>query len=132
MMRLNNPDFMSAYSITLPSPDGSVTVHCNELVSGQLHSVIINIGKAGHSIASWADALSRTINLALTKKTTIDEILEQLSNITTGKSVFHPNHRDIRSAPDAIVRALILYKNTTRVEKNDSRSLPRMSIPADW
>jgi hypothetical protein len=121
---------LNAYSIRVPSPDGTVIVHCTEDTRGRLSHIIINMGKAGLSAASWSDALSRMINLAL-KNTDLNLILAELSNITSGKSVFHPDHQNVKSAPDAVYRALLMYRNLkkeTLVEAN----LPRLTIPSDW
>jgi len=121
-MILNN-----AYSIRVPSPDGVVTVHCTE-ENGHLDHIIINIGKAGHSVASWADALSRVVTIAL-RQNDLSVVLEALSNISSGKSTYF-NNQYVKSAPDAVFRALLMYRNL-KTPKNEPTP-PRASIPANW
>jgi hypothetical protein len=123
-------NLLNAYSIKVPSPDGTVIVHCTESPSGELNHVIINMGKAGLSAASWADALSRMITLAL-KNGDLSSILEELSNITSSKSVYHTSHSTIKSAPDAVYRALMMYRNLKH-KTPENVEIPRMSIPANW
>lgn len=123
-------NLLNAYSIKVPSPDGPVIVHCTEDSRGNLDHIIINMGKAGLSAASWADALSRMITLAL-KSGDLASVLEQLSNITSAKSVYHTSHSTIKSAPDAIYRALMMYRNLKHKPTNNVE-IPRMSIPANW
>lgn len=121
---------LNAYSIRVPSPDGTVIVHCTEDDRGNLNHVIINMGKAGLSAASWADALSRLITLSL-KSGDLSSVLEQLSNITSSKSVFHTTHSTIKSAPDAVYRALMMYRNLKYIPTKNVTE-PRMSIPSNW
>ena len=105
----NFPKLADAFSIKVNSPSGAVFVHCTE-IEGQLKHVIINIGKAGSDIHTWADALSRMINLALETKDLLD-ILVDLSNITSAKISRSVNGIFVKSAPDAVFYALHLYRN---------------------
>lgn len=121
---------LNAYTIKVPSPDGQIFVHCHEDVNGELCRVMINIGKCGTSVASWADGVARMLTLAL-KTSDLSTILEELSNNSTSKSVMSSGKFQIRSGIDAIFHALLMYRNMKATMIRTSRP-PSLTIPRDW
>jgi hypothetical protein len=108
-----NPNIFSGYSIHVLSPDGPVYVHCTEDHTGRLNHVIINIGKAGSPLHAWADSLSRMITAALPHKD-LQDILAELSNITSIKAIRTDRGIYVKSGPDAVYYALVLYMQTKK------------------
>lgn len=122
-------NLFNSYTIRVPSPDGSMFVHCHEDQKGNLCRVLINIGKTGTSVSSWADGVARMITLAL-KTSDLSHILDELSNITTSKFVMASGRYQIKSGIDAIFHALLMYKNMKSVSPEVRP--PSLTIPSDW
>lgn len=117
------PEIADSTTIRVMSPDGEIFVHCTENSKGQLKHVIINIGKSGLSLASWADALSRMINIVL-RYEDVNTVIAELSNITTAKSVFYTGGTYVKSVPHAVYLALTLYKNSKLEKRKNADSRP--------
>lgn len=129
MMNLNRAvRITNAYTIKIQSPEGAIFVHCNEDINGKLDSVMINVGKAGSTVSSWANGLSRMISIAL-RSTDLSEILTQLSNNSSDRSVLATNKIFIKSGVDAVFHALLMYKNLKVIPYH---RLPSLSIPPQW
>lgn len=128
-MNLPTQQIRDSYTIRVPSPDGEIFVHCTEDHAGKLDHIVINIGKAGSSVAAWADGLARMITFSL-RHIPLEDILSELSNHSSSKSVFSVRHQNINSGVDAVFRALLMYRNiktTNRIYRE-----PQLSIPANW
>lgn len=105
----NDPDSLPSSSIKVTTPDGTMFVHIiDHPISGAPLKIDITLGKAGSSVQSWAQALSRAITLALRAGVNIGAILEEVSAITTDKLSFS-NNRAVRSGPDGIAQAILIY-----------------------
>jgi len=123
-------NIFNSYSIRVPSPDGTMFVHCHEDHSGNLIRVLINIGKTGTSASSWADGVARMITLAL-KSQDLSTILDELSNITSAKFVLGSGKYQIKSSIDGIFHALLMYRNM-KVQPNREIRAASLTIPRDW
>lgn len=95
-------------TIRIRTPDGTLFVWVNEK-DNKIESVKLQIGKAGAAVAAWADAMAAMINLALSHGTTLDELIETLSNITSDRSA-RTIESNCRSGPEGVWMALIRYR----------------------
>ena len=120
----------NSYTIKVPSPDGTVFVHCIESAPSILEEIDINIGKAGASVSAWADGLKRVINLSL-RTSPLSDVLVQISNISSDKSTLSPRRSNIRSGVDAVFYALMVYRNTTSPTFSEY-SPPKVTVPKRW
>lgn len=118
----------NSYSIRVPSPDGTIFVHCIEKSPGILEEIDINIGKSGSSVLAWANGLSRMINLAL-KHQSLSDILSELSLISSDKSVYG-SITNVTSGVNAVFQALVRYNNLHSTNK--PYTPPKVSIPERW
>jgi hypothetical protein len=113
MRMLHNNESVSMFAFRWSTPDGNATIFVTET---NPISVSITIGKAGTSVAGWAYALAELVNLAL-KNSSIDEVIDILTNITTHQSAFNSNGMQCRSTPEAVSFALIEYRRIKAKEK---------------
>ena len=95
----------------LMTPMGSAFVTINESEDGDPLEVFVNVGKAGSDVTAMAEALGRSISVALrfrgdlSPKERAKHIAEQLSGIGGRRAVgFGPNK--ILSLPDAVAGAI--------------------------
>jgi hypothetical protein len=103
------PDSLPSSTVKVTTPDGVIFVHIiDHSVSGAPLRIDLSIGKAGSSIQAWAQALARVTTLALMNGANLGSIIEVLSAITTDRLTFSSN-RAVRSGPDGIAQALIIY-----------------------
>lgn len=108
---LERPFVVSGATYKIATPVGTAFVTLNKDREENPLELFINVGKAGSDVAAMAEALGRTISIALrfrgnlSSKERAREIAEQLSGIGGRRSVgFGPNK--ILSLPDAISMAL--------------------------
>lgn len=93
--------------VRVKTTDGTMFVTIMEEDSKPIE-IHISIGKTGSQLRAWSDALSHVINLAMFKGSTIQEIIEVLSLITSDKIVYD-GRLPIRSGPEGLVVALRKY-----------------------
>lgn len=108
-------------SITIKThtPDGTLfTTIVEELDAPR--QVLLNIGKSGHSLQAWADALARVITLALRSGLTLNSIIAEISNISTERRSFS-NGTTVRSGPEGLAHALLKYVSAKYVDQSDER-----------
>lgn len=108
---LERPFVVSGATYKIATPVGTAFVTLNKDQAENPLELFINVGKAGSDVAAMAEALGRTISIALrfrgnlSSKERAREIAEQLSGIGGRRSVgFGPNK--VLSLPDAISMAL--------------------------
>lgn len=108
---LERPFVVSGATYKIATPVGTAFVTLNKDQEENPLELFINVGKAGSDVAAMAEALGRTISIALrfrgnlSSKDRAREIAEQLSGIGGRRSVgFGPNK--VLSLPDAISMAL--------------------------
>lgn len=75
----------------------------------------VNIGKAGTTLAAWANAMSRVISLAFDHGASIPEIVQELSLQSSDRVSFNSNNVRIRSGPEGLAFALLRFQE----EKNE-------------
>ena len=94
--------------VATPSGMAFVTIVENSKTS-KPEQVLINIGKTGHELSAWADALGRIVSLTLRQGVPMTRIISEISNITSGKMKQLQSGARIRSGPEGISYALIKY-----------------------
>ena len=98
-------------SIRVPTPDGTAFVHIIEYAMGKPAHVIVNIGKAGVSVAAWAEAVARLCTMLLERGVSLNELIDELSAITSERVKIMADNSKIRSGPEGIAVALIKYRH---------------------
>ena len=101
------------YPFTYRTPDGTVHVFITET---NPISIRITIGKAGSSVAAWADAVQSLTNALLQHKS-VDDVEDLLRDIATGSSTYNTNGFLCRSTPEAVAFALMEYIQRKKKEK---------------
>lgn len=91
------------------TPDGQMYVNVMEDKDGDPFQVIINIGKAGSSVAAWAGALGAVISAGLQSGTKLEVYLTELSNITSDGSA-RTIKSPCRSGPEGVWVCLVRYR----------------------
>lgn len=118
-MQTNLTDAQPSTTIRVRTPDGTMFVHIMEQQEAPRH-VLINIGKSGHSLQAWADALARVVSLALRSGLTLQSIITEVSNITTERGTYSSGI-NVRSGPDGLAHALLQYIASKRGPQTDER-----------
>jgi ribonucleoside-diphosphate reductase alpha chain len=108
---LERPFMVNGATYRINTPVGTAFVTINQDEKKNPLELFINVGKAGSDVAAMAEALGRTISIALrfrgnlNSKDRAREIAEQLAGIGGRRSVgYGPNK--ILSLPDAIAMAI--------------------------
>jgi ribonucleoside-diphosphate reductase alpha chain len=108
---LERPFVVKGATYRINTPVGTAFVTLNQDEKGNPLELFINVGKAGSDVAAMAEALGRTISIALrfrgnlNSKDRAREIAEQLAGIGGRRSVgYGPNK--ILSLPDAVSMAI--------------------------
>lgn len=108
---LERPFMVNGATYRINTPVGTAFVTINQDEKGSPLELFINVGKAGSDVAAMAEALGRTISIALRFKGNINskdrarEIAEQLAGIGGRRSVGYGPSK-ILSLPDAIAMAI--------------------------
>lgn len=106
--------------IEVKTPDGTMFVNVLEDENGAPIKVQIIIGKAGTSVAAWAQGTSNLVSSLLEKGEGINHIISLLSNQTSSKEIRSANGTTVRSAMEGVVSALIDYR---RMKFNELKDL---------
>ena len=102
----------NAVVVKIVTPEGTAFLIINEDPdSGQPVGFDLQFGKSGMTIRAWAFALSRTMTLAVSHGASIEDLIQELSNITSDQI----NSNGIRSGVDGVVRGLIRYQSDSFV-----------------
>lgn len=97
-------------TVEVDTPDGTLYYTIIEGKNGQPAQVISTFGKTGTSVAAWANAVDQLTNLLLQNDVKINEILEALRHITTGKPIVTLKGVRVGSGPEGLVVAFQEYK----------------------
>lgn len=110
-------DKLDSMTVEVKTPDGVLyyTI-CEE--NGVPVKVISTFGKAGTSLAAWANAVDILVNMLLERKVSIHILIEALSQITANKSMRTPKGIKIGSGPEGLVIALLEYRRQKYIEFN--------------
>lgn len=116
---MNEQTAQPSTTIKIKTPDGTLFVTIAEQESAP-RQVILHIGKSGHSLQAWADALARVVSLALRSGLTLQSIIAEVSNISTDRKAFF-NGTSIRSGPEGLAHALLMYLASKQGVQTDER-----------
>lgn len=97
------------FTFQVTTPDGVMFV---EIMEDDKKPVgfHISIGKSGHAISAWAAALAGVMSLALDYGASINELIKELSSLTTDKIRIMKDGVEIRSGPEGVCVALFDYR----------------------
>lgn len=110
-MQLKNGVAYECAVVRQPTPDGELYLTIIEDNDHRPVKLFIEIGKSGSSIRAWTDAFQRIASLVLDNGGSIDDIISELSGITSGFIARDSGAGAIvNSGPSGIVRALEKYK----------------------
>lgn len=115
-----SPDVLPNVTIRVRTPDGTMFVSICEY-NGNPTQVLVHIGKSGHSLQAWADALARMVSLALRSGVSVQKIITEISQITTDRRAFS-NGISVYSGPDGVTHGLLQYLASKRRDEGDERS----------
>jgi ribonucleoside-diphosphate reductase alpha chain len=114
----DNGKALPSFTIRVETPDGTMFVSVIEGDNGKPEMVTIHIGKAGKPLAAWAEALGRSMSLALRNKIELYRLLEEVSNITTDSLRILSKGTVCRSGPEGVAISIMKYLRM----KNESLS----------
>lgn len=106
------------YNFRVYTPDGTMFVDIMEDTDGQPIEVHAFIGKAGSAVAAWAAATCGMVSLGLRRGIPLQDIINELADITSDGTARIGNATDVRSGPEGVYSALINYRNAKREEAN--------------
>lgn len=125
------PNKFQNITFQVKTPDGMMFVTVLEDADKKPVGFHINIGKAGAAIAAWSQALARIMSLAVDKGAAVNDIIEELSSLTSDKEVTLERGEKVRSGPEGVVVALFNYRNEkflelTRTLNGDTQRTTRL------
>lgn len=104
------PEVMPTSVVKIETPDGTAFVSVSEDGAGHPIRIDVTIGKAGTVLAAWASALSRLMTAELRRGATIYNLVYELAGISGPNGLPRlANRPTVKSAPDGIAKALIIY-----------------------
>jgi hypothetical protein len=92
------------------TPSGTMYVFVMENSKGDPVGIQLVLGKAGSELSAWAHGLARLASLILDLRGNITDLIAELSNHTSDRSVDRKNGVRIRSGIDGLVYALMEYQ----------------------
>ena len=101
------------------TPDGMLNAVFVE-DAGKLIQVQIIIGKAGASVAAWAQATADMVTLQLSTGVKPQTIMELLSSITTGRTITDVDGVPCRSGPEGLYICFNKYLRHKYTELKDA------------
>jgi hypothetical protein len=117
-MKEMNKDKFESMTMEIITPDGVLYCTVCELDNKPV-KIISTFGKAGHALASWANAVDLLFNLLFQKGLSINDIISELSTISSIKSTITPvSGVKVSSGPAGIFIALLEYKRQKFQEHN--------------
>lgn len=108
---VSHQHIFGGFTYQIHTPDGLMFVNLMEDNVGRLCAIDIKIGKAGTSLRAWAHCFGRIITMALEHGASINEIVEELSSQTSDRQKTYTNGTKIRSGPEGVYNALMMYKD---------------------
>lgn len=118
-MTIRIPEVCECAVIKVVTPDGTLFVTVLE-EHGKPIAFRLEIGKAGSTLRAWCDALGASTTLALQHGVTIEDIITELSNISSDKLTYTEQQVPVRSGPDGFVVALMRYRQSKYEEMFDT------------
>jgi len=103
-MKPTRPDTLPSHTTKVPTGYGNLYITVTE-ADGKPFEVFCSIGKSGASIMAKAEVTGRLTSLALRYGVPIEEVIEQLLDISGGESRAWKD-TVIKSIPDAVGKVL--------------------------
>lgn len=97
--------------IRVRTPDGTLFAIVVENDDGSINSFQFTVGKSGTAVTAWANALASIMTLAIKKGATLEELMSELSGITSDRSA-RTVESTCRSGPEGVWMALVRYKRS--------------------
>jgi hypothetical protein len=113
---MSNDWFLSARTVRVSTPDGTLFVHIAEDEKGKLKQIMLNLGKAGTAASAWANSLAASLTMSIELGATLEDLLELLSNITSGSSPRLAIGGNCTSGPEGVWMALMRYRREKHEE----------------
>lgn len=111
-----NDWFLSARTVRVSTPDGTLFVHIAEDDKGKLKQIMLNLGKAGTAASAWANALASSLTMSIELGATLEDILALLSNITSSSAPRIAIGGKCSSGPEGVWMALMRYRREKHEE----------------
>lgn len=121
-------DVYQSWSYRVKTPDGTMHVIIMEDSNGNAFEIQPFIGKAGSSLAAWAAATCAMVSLALRSKVALQDIINELADITSDGTARIGASVVCRSGPEGIYSALIQYRNEVRDRENQREAATGMEL----
>jgi hypothetical protein len=123
-------ELLEGYTCEVKTPDGTMFVVMNEDTNGELVEIHIHIGKAGTPLMAWAEALAHVASLALRYRgVSVGDLLCELGNISSDRSVRIANGATIRSGPEGLAYALQCYQRSKHQRRITNLKIDRFEPP---
>lgn len=106
-------DYEQSYTMKVKTPDGTMFIHI--IGNGKPSRMMISIGKSGSSIQAWAESVASLVTMCLEKEVPIGAIMNVLNEITTDR-IAYSFGLPVKSGPDGVAHALMLYANKDKVK----------------
>lgn len=112
MLRIDssNQNIFKSVTYQIYTPDGTMYVNLLDDKSDKLVGIDIQVGKAGGALRAWAHCFGRMLTMLIEHGTTIEEIITELSSQTSDKTRMNGNGISVRSGPEGVYYALMMYK----------------------
>lgn len=120
-MSLTRSEVLDSYTARIETPDGTMFVTIIENQNKPIE-VKVMIGKTGYSVFAWAEALAGVISLCLSSGVQIQQIIQEISNITTDK-VRLSSTSSVRSGPEGVALGMMKYMQRDFFNGNTSKHL---------
>jgi len=96
-----------AIVVKLTTPEGKAFLIIDEdPVSSNPTRFDLQLGKSGTALRSWSYAMGRMLTLSVKNGATIEDVITELSNVTTDKY-----SGGVRSGIDGLVKGLMRYQS---------------------
>jgi hypothetical protein len=117
------------YTFNIRTPEGTANVIIVEDEPGKIGEIFFNIGKAGSSIDAFCYALAKMVVRTLEHGRKLEDVISDLSNITSARKIYDTKGISCSSGPEALYLALFRYsvmvKDFTKVTYDEDYRPPR-------
>jgi len=102
---------LRSVNIRVRVPEGTMFVTVVEDISGRPIQLLINIGKAGSSLAAWTYAVGRMCTVMFENGFGVNDLIDEFATISSDKAVPQEDGEEaIHSGPAGIAVALVKYR----------------------
>jgi ribonucleoside-diphosphate reductase alpha chain len=120
-VQFDRPRVLMGNTIQFKLVEGSLYVTINEDNKG-IKEVFVNLGKSGEDEKAYAEAIGRLISLYLQQGGGISETIHTLKGIQ-GKNTVWSEGMQLLSVPDAVAKALEIFRGKNSQKKNYDNGL---------